>query len=41
MEGVKYLIICYFIFFGWIPILAIGKAVSWIVEACKISNKED
>lgn len=41
MDDVTCLIICYFIFFGWIPILAIGKAISWIVEACKINNKED
>lgn len=27
------LIISYFIFFGWVPILAIGKAVAMIIEA--------
>jgi hypothetical protein len=31
-----------FIFFGWIPILALGKAISWCVKAniCK-KERED
>lgn len=32
------MIIVYFIFFGWVPILAIGKAVAIIISACR-SNK--
>lgn len=24
-----------FIFFGWIPVLSFGKAISWIVESAK------
>ena len=28
-------LICMFIFFGWIPILAMGKAISMIILACK------
>ena len=24
-----------FIFFGWIPILSLGKAIAWVIEAIK------
>lgn len=32
------MIIVYFIFFGWVPIIAIGKAAAIIIAACR-SNK--
>lgn len=28
------------ILFGWVPILAIGKAISWIIESLKNNNNE-
>ena len=30
-----------FVFWGWIPILAIAKAVSWIGLSVKDSNKKN
>lgn len=30
-----------FIFWGWIPVLSIGKAVSWIIESAKSNNDDD
>lgn len=27
-----------FIYWGWIPVLAIGKAISWIVQSAKSNN---
>lgn len=35
MNSNTSLIIFSFIFFGWIPILAIGKAIAMIIEAYK------
>lgn len=41
MNEVTGIVLSYFIFFGWIPILALGKAISWIIEAVKNNDKDD
>ena len=41
MNEVTGCVLMYFIFFGWIPILALGKAIAWIIEAFRNNNKED
>lgn len=38
MDNTTALIITYFMFFGWIPILALGKSIAWIIEACTCSK---
>ena len=35
MDSNTVTVLMCFIFFGWIPVLAIGKAVSWIIVALK------
>lgn len=32
-------VIMVFIYWGWIPVLAIGKAISWIVQSAKPNNE--
>lgn len=41
MDDNTTLIILMFIFFGWIPILAFGKAIAWCIKENKRNiNKE-
>lgn len=47
MDSNTAIIILMFIFFGWIPILSFGKAISWCIESkvcskctCKECTKE-
>lgn len=36
-DNLAYVIVM-FILFGWIPLLSIGKAISWIIESTKSNN---
>lgn len=39
-ENTAYTIVM-FLILGWIPILAFGKALSWVILACKGDDTEE